>query len=155
MTHIPNTTNFKAIQKAIQIYRISQRDGKVRNESRIVGSNTYEPRVSVRLHTPKGRKKYNIRISKIVGFIKYGVESLRKGVQIRHIDGDVCNNVGSNLSLIRVPIVRGNLLTGQIRRIRNLAEKGKLTLTEIALRTGASRTQVSRIANGVTHKNVR
>lgn len=156
MTKRPHTTNYIAVQKAIQNYRISLRDGSVRNErNQSVGSNTYEPRLSVRITTKEGRKKYNVRISKIVGFVKYGAMAFRKNAQIRHRDGDKSNNSGTNLMLVQMPIVRGNLSTAQIRRIRNLANRGRLTQTQIAERTGASRTQVSRIASGQIHSMIR
>jgi hypothetical protein len=118
----------------------------------VVGSNTFEPRISVRIQTPEGPKKYGVRTSRVLGYVKYGQEALNPNVQVRHRDGNKFNNTGSNLFLVRRH--RGSLNVSQVRQIRNLATRGE-TNVNIAQRTGTSRHQVARIVNGEAYTSVR
>lgn len=148
------TTNTIAVREIARRYRVNLRSGYIYNQDgQIIGSNTYEPRISIRIQTPDGeKKKYGVRVSKVLGFTKYGIAALKQNAEIRHRDGNKFNNAGSNLMLIQRH--RGSLNASQIRRIRRLTESGSLTLTEIAGRTGASRHQVSRIASGEAYTSV-
>jgi hypothetical protein len=148
-----NTTNAIGIRKIARENKVNTRNGFVYNpQGVIIGSNVYEPRISVRVQTPDGPKKYGVRTSRVIAFVKYGAEALNPNIQVRHKDGDKFNNAGNNLVLVRRH--RGSLNTSQVRRIRNLANRG-VNLTEIAERTGASRHQVARVANGEAYASVR
>ncbi len=150
-----NTTNSKAIQKIIRNYRVDLKSGNIYNHlNQQIGSNTYEPRASVRLNTRTGRKKYNTRISRVIGYVKFGPAALAKGSQIRHIDGDKSNNSGDNLTLVRLPNLRGDITAAQIRRVRSLTKSGRYTVGDIADRTSTSRHQVRRIASGLAYTEV-
>jgi hypothetical protein len=93
----PRSVHFQAVQKAIRIYRVDARRGLIFNsEGRQIGGNTYEPRVTIHLD---GKKKFNARVNKIVGFVKFGPEALRRGVSVIHKDGNKFNNRASNLEL--------------------------------------------------------
>jgi hypothetical protein len=96
------TSNQHAVQKIIQKYRVNIKRGIIYNSSNEeIGSLTDgEPRVSVRICTPDGQKKYNTRISKVIAFAKYGPEALKKGVQVRHKNGNKADNSGANLVLV-------------------------------------------------------
>ena len=147
------TTNSIAIRKATRNYRVNLQNGFIyNNEGLIIGSNTYEPRISVRVETPDGRKKYGVRISRVMAYAKFGPEALNPNVQVRHRDGNKFNNAGSNLILIRRH--RGSLNASTIRRIRKMADRG-LTNVEISGRTGTSRYQVSRVTSGEAYASVR
>lgn len=92
----PRSTHAQAVQTAIKRYRINAKTGLVYNaEGREIGERTYEPRVTIHLDG----KKYNARVNKIVGFIKYGPEALRKGVSVIHKNGNKFDNRASNLEL--------------------------------------------------------
>lgn len=92
----PRSTHFKAVQKAIRIYKVDATRGRILNsEGTEIGGRTYEPRVTIHLDG----KKFNARVNKIVGFVKFGPEALRRGVSVIHKDGDKFNNRASNLEL--------------------------------------------------------
>ena len=93
----PRSTHFQGVQKATRIYRIDARNGRVYNaDGQEVGGRTYEPRVTIHL---ENGKKYNVRVNKLIGFIKFGPEALRRGVSVVHKDGNKFNNRASNLEL--------------------------------------------------------
>jgi hypothetical protein len=93
----PRSNHFRAVQTLARNYRIDPRTGKVFNSDGVeVGSSVYEPRISVRF----AGKKYGLRTHKAVAFVKFGPEALRRGVSVRHKDGDITNNKGSNLTLV-------------------------------------------------------
>ena len=93
----PKSTHFRAVQTAVKKYRIDPRTGRVFNrEGQEIGGTTYEPRVTVHLDG----KKYNARVNKLVAFVTAGPEALRRGVSVRHKDGDIYNNAASNLTLV-------------------------------------------------------
>ena len=93
----PRSQHFRAIQKLAKTSHIDPRTGKVYNkDGQEIGQTTYEPRVTVHL----GKTKYGIRTHKAVAYVKYGPEALRRGVSVRHKDGDVNNNKASNLVLV-------------------------------------------------------
>ena len=92
----PKSTHFRAVQTAVKKYRIDPRTGKVYNSEGLeIGGTTYEPRVTVHLDG----KKYNARVNKLVAFVTTGPEALRRGVSVRHKDGNKFNNSGRNLYL--------------------------------------------------------
>jgi hypothetical protein len=93
----PKSTHFRAVQTAVKKFRIDPRTGRVFNRDGIeIGSSNYcEPRVTVHLDG----KKYNARVNKLVAFVTQGPEALRRGVSVRHKDGDIFNNRASNLTL--------------------------------------------------------
>jgi hypothetical protein len=140
-------------RKIAQTHIVNEGKGMIYDRNGvIVGSNIFEPRVSVRIQTPNGPKKYGVRTARVVAFVKFGPEALNPNVQVRHRDGNKFNNAGDNLMLVRRH--RGSLNASTVRRIRNMADRG-LSGVEIAQRTGASRYQVSRIANGEAYTSVR
>jgi len=101
------STNSKAVRQIVRRYHVDAATGSIWNADGVrVGSNTYEPRISIRLTTAQGRKKYNVRISKVIGFLKYGSAAVRKYSQIRHADGDKSNNRQENLILTTRPRTR-------------------------------------------------
>lgn len=92
----PRSTHFQAVQTAVKKYRIDPRTGRIYNrDGQEIGGSTYEPRVTVHLEN----KKYNARLSKVIGFVVYGPEALRRGVSVRHNDGNKFNNRQTNLRL--------------------------------------------------------
>ena len=94
----PRSTHFQAVQTAVKKYRIDPRTGRIYNrEGQEIGGSTYEPRVTV--HLENKNKKYGARLSKVIGFVVYGPEALRRGVSVRHNDGNKFNNRQTNLSL--------------------------------------------------------
>jgi hypothetical protein len=93
----PRTTAFKAAQIASRKYYIDPKVGRVYNKfGEEVGGNTYEPRVTVHLED----RKYGIRVNKLVAFVTNGPEALRRGVSVRHKNGNIEDNRGSNLKLV-------------------------------------------------------
>lgn len=93
----PRSVHAQATQLAAKRYTVNVENGLVYNQGgQEIGNYTYEPRVSVRL---EGNRQYGVRINKLVGFVQFGPEALRKGVSVRHKDGDKFNNRGSNLVL--------------------------------------------------------
>jgi len=140
------TTNAIAVRESARRYSVNTRNGSVYNANgERIGSDTYEPRISVRIQTPNGPKKYSLRTAKLIGYVAFGSEAIQPNVEVRHKDGNKYNNAARNLMLVRRH--RGDLTKRQVLRVRNLVERG-LPSTEIADRTGASRHQVRRIANG-------
>ena len=96
----PRSTHFQAVQNAVRNYTINPRTGKVYNRLGVeVGGRTYEPRMTIHLDG----KKYNARINKVVGFVKFGPEALRKGVSVVHKNGNKYDNRASNLKLVYSP----------------------------------------------------
>ena len=92
----PRSTHFQAVQETIRIYRVDARRGRILNaDGQEIGGRTYEPRVTIHLDG----KKYNARVNKIIGFVKFGPDALRRGVSVRHKDGNKFNNRASNLEL--------------------------------------------------------
>ena len=92
----PRSTHFRAVQILAKKYRIDPRTGLVYNkDGQIVGGTTYEPKVTVYLEG----KKYNARIHKAVAYVGYGPEALRRGVSVRHLNGDKFDNRIVNLKL--------------------------------------------------------
>lgn len=99
----PRSTHFQAVQATIRNYKVNARTGKVYNRNGVeVGGRTYEPRVTIHLDG----KKYNARVNKIVGFVKFGVEALRKGVSVIHLNGNKFDNRASNLKLVYSPAAK-------------------------------------------------
>jgi hypothetical protein len=103
MTHTPYTngrprsTHFRATQLAAKKYYINPRTGKAYNgDGQEIGGHTYEPRITV--HLEDGRK-YNVRLNKAVAYVVHGPEALRRGVSVKHKDGNKFNNRASNLTL--------------------------------------------------------
>ena len=93
----PRSTHFRAVQTLAKKYRIDPRTGKVFNrDGEEIGGSTYEPRVTVHL---EDGTKYNARTHKAVAYVRFGPEALRRGVSVRHKDGDITNNKASNLTL--------------------------------------------------------
>jgi hypothetical protein len=83
---------------AAQKYFINPRTGKAYNsDGRVIGGNTYEPRITV--HLEDGRK-YNVRLNKAVAYVVHGPEALRRGVSVKHKDGNKFNNRSTNLQLV-------------------------------------------------------
>jgi hypothetical protein len=97
MRTAPDTTLAKVVNKIIANHRIDVRNGKVygRSGKAPIGSNTYEPRVSVRVDG----KKYNARVSKVIGYVMFGVAALQPGNKVVHRNGDKFDNAGKNLQL--------------------------------------------------------
>jgi HNH endonuclease len=94
----PRSTHFRATQLAARKYTVNPRTGKVYNSDGVeIGGNTYEPRVTV--HLGDGRK-YNVRTNKLVAYVVEGPEALRRGVSVRHKDGNKNNNRANNLQLV-------------------------------------------------------
>jgi len=92
----PRSTHFQAVQTAVKKYRIDPKTGRIYNRNgQEIGGTTYEPRVTVHLEG----KKYNARVNKVIGFVKFGPEALRRGVQVRHKNGDPFDNRAANLTL--------------------------------------------------------
>lgn len=92
----PRSTHFQAVQQAVKNYRVNTKTGLVFNKHGVqVGGYTYEPRLTIHLED----RKYNARINKIVAYVKYGPEALRKGVSVVHKNGNKFDNRGSNLEL--------------------------------------------------------
>jgi hypothetical protein len=93
----PRSVHFQAVQTAVKKFRINPRTGRIyNNQGQEIGGSTYEPRVTVHL----GTKKYNARVNKIVGFVTYGPEALRRGVSVRHKIGRKEDNRATNLQLV-------------------------------------------------------
>ena len=140
------TTNAIAVRESARRYSVNTKHGSVYNaDGERIGSTYSEPRISVRIQTPNGPKKYGVRLAKLIGYVAFGSEAIQPNVEVRHKDGDKYNNAARNLVLVRR--YRGDLTKRQVLRVRNLVDRG-LPNTEIAERTGASRHQVRRIANG-------
>lgn len=96
----PRSTHFKAVQAAVKNYRIEPRTGKIYNRNgEEIGSDTYEPRVTIHLDG----KKFGARVNKVIGFVVYGPEALRRGVSVRHKNGSKFDNRSSNLQLVYNP----------------------------------------------------
>lgn len=96
----PRSTHYQAVQIAVQKYRIDPKTGYIFNsDGERVGGNTYEPRVTIHLEG----KKYNARVNKIIGFLAFGSEALRRGVSVRHKNGNKFDNRKSNLTLVYSP----------------------------------------------------
>jgi len=92
----PRSTHFAAVQKIIRNYHVDPKTGRIYNRNgEEVGGATYEPRVTVHLEG----KKFNARVNKVVGYVKFGPEALRRGVSVIHKDGNKFNNRASNLQL--------------------------------------------------------
>lgn len=99
----PRSTHAQAVQQTIRNYYVNAKTGRIYNSEGIeVGGRTYEPRVTIHLEG----KKYNARINKVVGFIKFGPEALRKGVSVIHKNGNKFDNRASNLELRYSPAAR-------------------------------------------------
>lgn len=93
----PKSTAFRAAQIAMKKYFIDPKTGRVYNKDGFeIGGQTYEPRVTVHLDE---NRKYGIRTNKLVGYVAFGPEALRRGVSVRHTDGNKFNNRAQNLSL--------------------------------------------------------
>jgi hypothetical protein len=97
MQTAPPTTLSLAVKRVLDKHRIDVRRGKIYNlqGTKPIGSDTYEPRVSVRVNG----KKYNARVSKIIGYVMFGAAALKNPV--RHKNGDKYDNRGTNLKLTR------------------------------------------------------
>ena len=92
----PRSTHFRAIQQLAKNYYIDPHSGCVFNkDGQEIGGFTYEPRVTVHLEG----KKYNARVHKAVAYVHFGPEALRRGVSVRHKNGDIFDNRASNLRL--------------------------------------------------------
>ena len=93
----PRSTHFQAVQNIVRNCSVNTKTGRIYNRRGIeIGGATYEPRVTVHLDG----KKYNARINKVVGFVVFGPEALRRGVSVRHINGDKYDNRAKNLELV-------------------------------------------------------
>lgn len=93
----PRSTHFRAAQLAAKKYTVNAKTGKVYNAAgEEIGSGTAEPRVTIHL----SGKKYGTRLNKLIGLVGFGPEALRKGVSVRHKDGNLWNNKLSNLELV-------------------------------------------------------
>jgi hypothetical protein len=93
----PRSTHFRAVQKVVKNCRINPRTGRIYNrDGQEIGGTTYEPRVTVHLEG----KKYNARLNKVVAFVSYGPEALRRGVSVRHKNGNKFDNRSTNLQLV-------------------------------------------------------
>ena len=110
-----------------------------------------------------------VRVHKLVAFQKFGSAAFRKGIEVRHLDGNRINNTWSNIAIgtphenqmdkpssVRRAVALNaasklrKLTESELRRFRSLREQG-WTYKELGKEFGLSKSTISYIVNRKTY----